>query len=175
MAEPPDNDVPDGFKAIQQQMAAEAVRLAGEGDTEAARDILRGFIEAALLTDQRDWPAQLPVAWVQYLADAFRQILDSDADAARALGLKSSKAGRPQGTKTHDEVRLAAAYWLMVRRGVRPERANERIRQATGADRTTIQGASKRCSAFEDRALVDDDILLSIIAEQPALSEIVPA
>lgn len=171
VAEPPQTD----SASLQESMAAEAVRLANEGDTEAARDILWGFVHAASLAGDGDWPSQLPRAWVQYLADAFRQILDEQTDPARALHLKASKAGRPVGAKTHDEVRLGAAYWLLRRRSHRPEAAKQILQSAVGADRRTVERAADTCSAFDDPLVIDDALLVAIIAEQPELARAIAA
>lgn len=153
-------------------MAADAVRLANEGDTEAARDILREFIHAVALAGDDAWPSQFPLAWVHYLAEAFRQILDDNADPARALHLRAPKAGRPAGAKTHDEVRLGAAYWLLLRRGHKPEVAKQRILSAVGADRRTVERAADSCSAFEKPHLIDEAILVAIVSEQPELAKV---
>ena len=169
MAETPDDA---DAKALGEWTAADTAQLAREGNTEAARDILRTFLEAVQLTSEQDWPAQIPWAFVQYLADAFRKITEESADARLALGLKEHKAGRPAGSKTHDPVRLAAAYWLLRRRGHAPEEANELIRVAVGADRTTVQGAANGCSAFEDHPAFSDHILTAIVAESPALAQL---
>jgi hypothetical protein len=171
---PPSTDDPD-TKAISEWTAADTVRLARAGNTEAARDILREFAVAAALTSEQDWPSQIQWAFVQYIAQGFRDIVEQNVDADRALGLKEPKAGRPPGTQTHNHVALAAAYWLMVRRGLRPEQANEQIRSSTGADRTTVQAAAKDCSNFEDPAKFLDRDLVAIISEQPALSKILPS
>lgn len=149
-------------------IAAQAVRLAKAGDTEAARDILQEFVHALSLGGDRDWHSYFPSPMVHYVADAFRMMLDEGADPARALGLKARKRGRPVGKRTHDPVKLAAAFWLLRRRGKRIEQATESIRKAVGADRTTVQNAVDQCSALED---VDDDVLVAIVAEQPTLQK----
>lgn len=161
-------DQPDD--ALGEWTPAHTAKLAQEGNTEAARDILREFTEAVALTSEHNWPAQIPWPFVQYIGEAFRKITQEEADPARALGIKVSRAGRPAGSKTHDEVQLAATYWLLRRRGQRPEQANELIRSAVGADRTTVQKAADSCSALED---LDDDLLVAIAAENPNLQKII--
>lgn len=160
MAEPTDDEVPTEW--------AHTAKLASGGDTAAARDILRETADAIELG------AAIPEECAQYVANAFRKILDHAVDADKALGLKGATAGRPKGAKTFDDVKLGAAYWLTVRRGQKPEQANALIRTATGADRTTIQRAAQACSAFESLSLTYERLLIAIISEQPALAAIIP-
>jgi hypothetical protein len=171
MADPPDSASDPDAKALGEWTPADTVSLAAGGDIQAARDILRQFAEAVALTRQRDWPAQVPWPFVRYLAEAFRKILDEEADAGRALGVRRSGAGRPSGSRTHNEVVIAAAYWLLVRRGRAREEANAVLRDCTGADRRTIQRAAENCSAFE-ASDIDDDMLLAIASEQPSISKV---
>lgn len=145
---------------------AHTAKLAREGDTEAARDLLKQFVLAVALAHPDDWPRQLPMECAQYIAEAFRRIVDDNVGAAKALGLVKNKAGRPKGGGiTHDPVKLGSAYWLLLHRGYAPEQANEAIRRATGADRRTIQRARYTCSALEH---ADDPLLVAILSEKPA-------
>lgn len=165
MADPTDN-APDYW--------THTATLAREGSTEAARDILREFAEAVQLSSKGAQAVPIPRVCAEFLAESFRQILNDDADAEHALCLRARKAGRPRGSgsKDRDPLRLGAAYWLLVRRGNRPEKAIELIHEATSADRTTVQDARDACSIFE--VGVDDNLLLTIISEQPALAKIIP-
>ena len=134
-----------------------------------------GFADAVAVTHAREWPAQLPRIWALYLAKAFRRIVEEQADPHRALHLKGSKSGRRKGAhRTHDDVRLAAAYWLMRRGSQTPERANELLREATGADRRTIQkAAGGSCAAFEDKGLYSNRLLRAIALEQSSLAALI--
>lgn len=172
MANPTEEDAPAEWQYT--------AKLAREGDTQAAREILHEIADVLEIA-ARDISIPtslgdliLPWECAEYVAQSFRKILDRNEDAAKALGLKTARAGRPRGTKTHDEVRLAAAYWLMRRGGQTPERANELLRKATGADRRTIQNAAGgSCSAFEDRGLYDNRLLRAIALEQSSLAALI--
>lgn len=168
MVDPTEDELPEEWE--------HTAKLARNGDTEAIHDILREIADGLeRVASMRNAP--IPWECAHYVAEAFREILDPNPekqlDPMQALGLKERKAGRPKGAKTHDEVRLAAAYWLMLRRGLKPERANQLLQRATGADRTTIQRAARGCSAFEDGMLYDDRLLVSIISEQPSLATLI--
>jgi hypothetical protein len=156
-----DIDVQEEMHAFNAGFQEEEAR---RGNTEAAIDILREFVDTVELSSNRD----VPIPWhsARYLADAFRKIIDHDMDAALALGIRTDKAGRPRGMKMHNEVELAAAYCLLVRRGFKPEEANKLVGKETGADRRTVQRATKACSTFGDRSLIDDEVLKSILRPQ---------
>ena len=57
-----------------------------------------------------------------------------------------------------------------MRRGRRPEDANNIVREASGADRRTIQRAAKAFSRFGDPKPMAAKVLLSIICQHATLS-----
>ncbi len=152
--------------SVQKELTDEA----RGGNTEAAVDILREFAEAVDLSSEHGSQVRVPSAHSRYIAEAFRKIIDQDMDAGLALGIKTSKAGRPKGTKTHNDVELAAAYWFLIRQGHRPEEANSLL-EKTGVDRRTIQRAAKACSGFGDKSQFDDEVLKSVLLQSSQLSK----
>jgi hypothetical protein len=170
MGDLPKNDEEvQAFNAGLQEETAEEAR---RGNIEAAIDILREFVETVDLSSNREGCASIPLPYARYIAAAFSKIIKDDTDAALALGIRPTRAGRPRGAKTHNDVELAAAYWLLVRRNRRPEEANRLVMKKTGADRRTIQRAAQGCSAFEDRRLIDDELLKVLVLQNPTLSGI---
>jgi hypothetical protein len=90
---------------ITEQLYTEMqVEAAGQGDTEAARDILDTFADRVERAAKQTWDCPIPWAYAGYLAGAFRKILADERSAADvALGIKSSKPGRRRGRgSTHD-------------------------------------------------------------------------
>jgi hypothetical protein len=148
---------------ISEWFANETAKSARAGDTDAAREILEDFVGAINQRSERMWPQIGPPihwAYARYLADAFQSILEGK-DAKLALGVKNSKPGRRPGKTTHNAEALAAAYWYLIRRGFKPERANLELQKRTGADRRTIQIASKKKgnAALGLPGLIDDETL----------------
>lgn len=64
MAEPTEDAVPEEW--------AYTAKLPSEGDTDAARAILREFVEAVALVREKDWPSQLPLPVTRYIAGKYR-------------------------------------------------------------------------------------------------------
>jgi hypothetical protein len=160
---------------LSEWFAVQTAKLARSGNTDAARDILKDFVGAIDERSEKMWPGLGPPihwAYARYLADAFKSILDGK-DAALALGVKSSKAGRRAGKATHNLEALAAAYWFLVRRGLNPERANLELHERTGADRRTIQRAATTGGhkAFKYSQLIDDEVLKTVFKPYAAAIE----
>lgn len=152
---------------INKFLADRTAKRARDGDTYAAMDILRDFVGAIDQYNERTWSGlrSAPIHWeyVRYIADAFEKIVraamrsrtwigtkwndvesgEAQPDANLALGITTSKPGRRKGTRTHDQEALAAAYWFLIRRGWQPEAAIGQMSAYIGADRTTIQRASR--------------------------------
>lgn len=150
-------------RAFNASLQKELTDEARGGNTEAAIDILREFAEAVDISTEHGSQVHIPSAHSRYIAEAFRKIVDQDMDANLALGIKTSKAGRPKGKKTHNDVELAAAYWFLIRLGHRPEEANSLLAEKTGADRRTIQRAAEACAGFGDKSQFDDEVLKSVL------------
>jgi hypothetical protein len=148
--------------------AKQMVAAARDGDTEAARDILREFTEAVELSSQSSWRGSIPWHCASHLADAFRKIVTNGTDAALALGIRPKKAGRPPGTKIERDLVLGTAYWLLVRRGRQPEEAKSLLLEHWGADRRTIERARDFCSTLGDAAQIDEEILKAILFQPSA-------
>lgn len=151
---------------LMQSYVRQNVEAARAGDEGAARAILSDFVGAVDARSERAWPTlSAPIDWAyaRFLADAFQRILNG-ADAAVALGVKNSRAGRRTGTRTHDREALAAAYWLIRRKGIAPERAAGLLGKRTGADRRTIQRASVENgnAAYRHPKLIPDDDLKAV-------------
>jgi len=145
-------------RSAESDAAKYTAQLARQDDTDAAREILRDFAEAVLLSSEPKWIAPIPWHFALYIAEAFHKILkDDSADASRALGLRPNKAGRPRDAT--NKSRLGAAYWLLVRHDRKSEDAIKILSKETGADRRTIQRAAKDYSRFKSRRQIDDELL----------------
>lgn len=159
-SEGPSDDAPiasDPFSLLQKLgdpndfYARATARKAREGDTEAAREILKDFVFAIDERNERMWPRiGPPVHWdyARYLADAFTRILDG-VDAAVALGVKNSSPGRRRGAgNTHDLKGLAAALNLLCLNGMTPKQAKLSLKEKTGAAIRTLEKANKEHNTY---------------------------
>lgn len=155
---------------IKRAAAAVSALNASAGDTDAAIRLLQDFVGTVDAHSEQSWSG--PIHWdhARYLADAFEKIVraamrsrgwsgvkwndvdsgEAQPDANLALGISSSKPGRRKGIKTYHTDSLAAAYWYLRRRGFNAENAIASLGAATGADRRTIQRASKAARGFND-------------------------
>lgn len=163
--EPNDESLPVEFRNIlngktdlNERYCQLIAERAAQGDCEAAREILDDFIGAISQYSERSWHGAIYYCYAKYLADCFQQIL-SGKEPALALNLKSSKAGRRKGVKTHNYEALAAAFNLLVRNGFPPEKAKAELRKAIGVDRTTIDRARKENWHFRFPKWIEDEIL----------------
>lgn len=138
----------------------ETARSARNGSTQAAMEILTEFAAAVDRYSERTWTGSIPWQYLRYIADAFSKI-GRPEDASRALGIKNSNPGRRKGASTHDEEALAAAYWCLRRQGYKAERATGELSKSTGADRRTIQRASRANGneAYGNPDKVDEETL----------------
>jgi hypothetical protein len=149
------------------QICRDATIRASGADTGSARRILEDFVRSVSLHSKRSWSGPNHYLYARYLADAIRRILDEGVDPAIALGIKNRKPGRRKGAVTHNAQVLAAAYWILRRKGVAPEKCNKLIQRLTGADRTTVQAARDApfTKAFSQPGLVSDTELKSKIVK----------
>ena len=150
-------------------MCNDKVEQARAGNTDAAREILEDFVRSVRRHSKRSWCGPNHYVYARYLADALQRTLDGDDDARIALGIKSSRPGRPKGSVDRDPKALAAAFWLLQRKGYATEECTERIGELTDADRTTVQSAreARYTKAFNRPDLMPDLKLKSIVAKQP--------
>lgn len=146
----------------------DTVRVAKGGDVGAARDILLNFVERVEKASGHSWTGPIPHEYAQYLADAFRRIIQG-TDAGIALGIKTPAGGPDPGTTAHNNMELAAAYWLLVRHRIPREIANARVCGVTGAHRRRVQKAAADHSMFEDREQINDQHLIAIIEKRSTL------
>ena len=148
-------------------ICADVVSQALGGDTDAAKRILGDFVRSVRQHSKRSWPGPNHYLYARYLANAVQRVLDGE-HASIALGVKSSRSGRRKGSVTHNAKALAAAFWLLHRKGIATERCNEMLFQLTGADRTTVQGAraAPNTKAFNRPDLITEGTLKSIVAKQ---------
>jgi hypothetical protein len=166
---------------INKAMARVTAERARQGDTRSAIEILHDFVAVVDQNAELTWTGPIPWDYAKYIADAFEKVVraamqspswsgakwedaatgEAQCDANLALGIKSSKAGRRKGAKTYDTAALAALYWFLVRRGLKPELANRRICEQIGCDRKTVQNASQQDgnAAYRNPKLVDDESL----------------
>lgn len=140
------------------QICTDRVEQATGGNTSVARSILEDFVRAVSQHSKRSWRGPIHYVYARHLADAFRRILDDGTSPAVALGIRSSKPGRRKGAATHNPQALAAAYWLLRRKGCAPEKCIKLLHELTGADRTTVQGAreARYTKAFSHPELLTD-------------------
>jgi len=149
-------------------VAIQTVRAAKDGNTEAAIDILREFVGAIDQYSEKSWDG--PIYWEHavYIAEAFEKIVraamradrtgmtkwedfntgPAEPDANLALGIKSSKAGRRQGVRTHNRDALAAALNLLLVHGIQAKQAKLHLHQETGAAIRTIEIANKENGTY---------------------------
>jgi hypothetical protein len=148
-------------------MCGDRVDQALNGNTDAAKRILEDFVRCVRQHSKRSWCGPNHYIYARYLADALQRVVDGD-DASIALGIKNSRPGRRKGSVTHNAKALAAAFWLLNRKGFPTEKCNELIERITRADRTTIQSAreARYTKAFNRPDLVTERTLKSIIAKQ---------
>lgn len=126
------------------------VQRALGGNTESAAAILRDFVGSINERNERIWPnIGPPIEWAyaRYLADAFQKILDG-TDANRALGIKIPRGGRRPGTGRLDEEALAAAFNLLLLRGVPKAEARRALAEAVKCDKSMIGKADKKHASF---------------------------
>ncbi len=162
--------LPDGTqRQFHDQLCMDKVDQARNGNTDAAREILEDFVRSVRRHSKRSWPGPVHRAYARYLADALADILDgSRPDAAIALGIKTSRAGRRKGAATHNSQALAAGFWLLRRYGLKTEECNSKLQSLTGADRTTIQDAKKAkfTVAMNNPDIMPDHRLKAIVAKE---------
>jgi hypothetical protein len=149
-----DDQVDDFFVAV-------TVKQARSGGIDDAREILADFAAVVGRHSAASWSGPLHWDYARYIADAFVEILN-EKDAALALGIKSSKAGRRRGITTYDTKALGAAYWSLIRRGYQSEHAISLLQNTIGADRRTIQRAS---AAARDRGCADPQQVPNFLLE----------
>jgi hypothetical protein len=149
------------------QACADKVEQARNGNIEAAKTIIDDFVRSVRQHSKRSWCGPIHYVYARYLAEALQRVMDGD-DARVALGVKSARPGRRQGSVIHDPKALAAGYWLLIRKGLAPEKSIELIGALTEADRTTVQSAraSRHTKAFNRPNLVSDHVLKTIVAKQ---------
>ena len=131
------------------------------------REILEDFVRSVRQHSKRSWCGPNHYVYARYLADALQRILDGN-DASIALGVKNSRPGRRKGSVTHSAKALAAAFWLLHRKGFPTEKCNELLWRLTGADRTTVQNSREtpNTKAFNRPDLVTERELKSIVAKE---------
>ena len=153
-------------KEIFAELCNDKIQRAGRGDIQAAKEVLEDFVRSIRQQSKRSWRGPNHFIYARYLAEVFDSILRG-ADPAIALGIKIRRSGRPRGKVTHNPRALAAAYWLLNRRGIKPERSIRLLTGLTGADRTTVQAARRApYTAGFKRGLVSDLELKRIVAKQ---------
>lgn len=159
---------------LERALWEDNVRHARAGDIEAARDILRDVAEsveniAPFREPEKARGGPIPWWYAEYLAQAFRQILNGVAPE-KALNLVGKKRGRRKGKSvTHDLEAVAAAFHLLIRKqslpdglivgGLKPEQANGELQRALGVDRATVYRARRQNQAFQYPKWIDDEIL----------------
>jgi len=145
--------------AMTKRLADIYCDLARDGSVDSAEQILYQFIESVTLTDKDNWCGSVPWVYMCYIAAAFSKILSGE-HADTALGLKSKKAGRRPGTRTHDKQALGAACCYLIDHGYASEDAIEDLRRQTGADRRTIQRARAVLMEKLDHPGIDAKLLV---------------
>ena len=136
----------------EQVFIAETVKRAMEGDTEAAKSIYAEFAAAIDSSSEKTWSAKVPWAYVRFVAEKLRTVLEGEArsgDAAAALGISGGKTGRPKGsTKYHHEA-IAAFYFRLLWAGLEPKATKSHMRERIGVSDDVIEQAIKEYAGFE--------------------------
>lgn len=134
----------DGGGSASDWLVIENVRRARDGDVKAARRILTDWVGAVDQRDKQTWKGPVHWEYARFIRDAFASIL-GEVDANRALGVSLAKAGRPEGSGVrHDSQALAAAYNLLLFKGLQPKKAKSHLKDKTGAAPRTIENANKQ-------------------------------
>jgi hypothetical protein len=150
---------------------------ARNGNVEAAQHLLTDFADTvgnieAFKDPERAWSGPIPWQIAEFLAGAFRKML-CGTDANKALGLVGKTRGRRKGkSKTHDLDAIAAAFYLLRRKGWKAEQANEALFNTLGVNRVTVHRARKKKEAFQYPKLISDEMLK--VKMRPYVSKIAP-
>lgn len=139
--------------------AKESAQRASAGDTEAARAVLEAFAFAVECESEKSWNGRVKFSHADYVARAIRRILRGE-DAALALGIKTSNAGRRPGTVVHDPEAIAAVYYLLRRGGYSDEMAKSTMKDRIGASDGTIRAAKRQWRVpFADKDCPRNDLV----------------
>ena len=167
MLQPEEYTLP-GIEAPQlpteQEWLAETVKRAGDGDTEAATEVLSEFIATVERHNEKTWPGAIPWPCAQFVAEKLRAVLKGDpSDAAVNLGIKR-RAGRPTGGAKYKHIAVAGYYFLLVRAGVAPNAAKSLMNASIGASDDVIEEAVKLYPGFQYRDRFTVEILVELAA-----------
>ena len=150
----------------EQEYMAEAVKQAGQGNTQASTEVLSEFVATVDRHNEKTWPGgALPWPCARFVADKLRAVLKGDpSNAAVNLGIKSSRAGTPTGSAKYKHIAVAGFYFLLVRAGVPPTAAKSLMNASIGASDDVIEEAVKQYPGFQYRDRFTVEILVELAA-----------
>lgn len=149
----------------EQEYITETVQQAREGSTQASTEVLREFVAAVDLHNEKTWIGAIPWPYVRFVADKLAAILKGDSSIAiAALGLKSESLGRPTGSGKFSHLAVAAFYFLLFRAGVTPKAAKSLMMERVGVSGDVIEEAVKEYPGFQFRDRFTVEILVELAA-----------
>jgi hypothetical protein len=161
----------------EQEYIAETVKQAGEGNTEASREILSEFIATVDRHNEKTWLGAIPWPCARFVADRLHAVMKGGPiDAAVNLGIKSSSAHRPTGSAKYKHIAVASFYFLLVRAGVAPKAAKSLMNASIRASDDFIEEAVKQYPGFQYRDRFTVEILVELAAAyRGKIAEIIAA
>jgi hypothetical protein len=149
----------------EQEYMAEAVKQAGEGNTQASTEVLSEFIAIVDRHNEKTLGGAIPWPYARLVADRLRAVLKGDPiDAAVNLGIRSGRAARPTGSAKYSPMAVAGFYFLLVRAGVAPKAAKSLMNASIGASDDLIEDAVRQYPGFQYRDRFTVEILVELAA-----------
>jgi hypothetical protein len=116
------------------------VEKAKGGDEVSLRKILSTILGGIEDYDQWTWRASVPWAYVQFVADVFKDHLKrSELDRNFRAIFATPRSGRPAGRLVERQRQVAAAYGLLLVKGFSSSKAKEIIDDVAGKGSRTIE------------------------------------
>lgn len=149
----------------QQGYIAETARQARGGSSQASTEVLKDFIAAVDLHNEKTWPGAIPWPYVRFVADKLAMILNGDPSmAAVILGLESERPARRTGSGKYSHLAVAAFYFLLFRAGVAPKTAKSLTKERVGVTEAEVEEAVKEYPGFQYRDRFTVEILVELAA-----------
>jgi hypothetical protein len=144
---------------------AETVKQARDGNLMASTKVLSEFIATVDRNNEQTWLGAVSWPCARFVADKLRAVLNGDPiEAAKNLGIKSSRAVRPTASSKNSYLAVAAFYFLLIRAGVTPKPAKSLMIERAGLSDDVIEEAVREYPGFRypDRFTVE--ILVELAA-----------
>jgi hypothetical protein len=141
------------------------VKQARDGNLMASTKVLSEFIATVDRNNEQTWLGAVSWPCARFVADKLRAVLNGDPiEAAKNLGIKSSRAVRPTASSKNSYLAVAAFYFLLIRAGVTPKPAKSLMIERAGLSDDVIEEAVREYPGFRypDRFTVE--ILVELAA-----------